>query len=47
MRLISKAREKYFMDNKVSENMVAAEERLGLLSVATITEADLRDSAET
>lgn len=36
--LISKARERDFVGNKVPENMVGAEERLELLSEATIRE---------
>jgi hypothetical protein len=41
--LISKARERDFMGNKVPEKMVAAEERLELLSEATIREAESWD----
>ena len=37
--LISKTRERDFVGNKVPENMVAAEERLDLLSDATIRDA--------
>ena len=44
--LISKARERDFVGNKVPENMVAAEERLELLSEATIREAESRDWTE-
>ena len=44
--LISKARKRDFVGNKVPENMVAAEERLELLSEATIREAELRDWTE-
>ena len=44
--LISKARERNFVGNKVPENMVAAEERLELLSEATIREAESRDWTE-
>jgi hypothetical protein len=44
--LISKAREKDFVGDKVPENMVAAEERLELLSEATIREAESRDWTE-
>ena len=44
--LISKARERDFVGNKVPENMVAAEERLELLSEATIREAELRGWTE-
>jgi hypothetical protein len=45
--LISKARERDFVGNKVPENMVAAEERLELVSKATIRKAELRDWTET
>jgi hypothetical protein len=45
--LISKAREREFIGNKVPENMVAVEERLELLSEATIREAESRDWTET
>jgi hypothetical protein len=41
--LISKARGRDFIGNKVPENMVAAEERLELLSEATIREAESQD----
>ncbi|KAF2183350.1 hypothetical protein K469DRAFT_690109 [Zopfia rhizophila CBS 207.26] len=41
--LISKARERDFVGNKVPESMIAAEERLELLSEATIREAESRD----
>jgi hypothetical protein len=41
--LISKARERDIVGNKVPENMIAAEERLELLSEATIREAELHD----
>jgi hypothetical protein len=47
IRLISKARERDFVGNKVPENMVAAEERLELLSKATIRKAESRDWTET
>ena len=45
--LISKARERDFMDNKVLKNMIAAEERLEILSEATIREAESQDWTET
>jgi hypothetical protein len=45
--LISKARERDFEGNKVPENMVAAEERLEILSEATIREAESWDWTET
>ena len=38
--LISKARERDFVGNKIPENMVTAEERLEILSKATIREAE-------
>ena len=41
--LISKARERDFVGNKVPENMVAAEERLELLSKATRMEAESQE----
>jgi hypothetical protein len=41
--LISEARERDFVGNKVPENMVAAEERLELLSKATMMEAESQD----
>jgi hypothetical protein len=44
--VISKARERDFVGNEVPENMVAAEERLELLSDATIGEAELWDWTE-
>jgi len=44
--LISKAQERDLVGNKVPENMVAAEERLELLSEATIKEAESRDWTE-
>jgi hypothetical protein len=44
--LISKARQRDFVGSKVSENMVAAETRLELLSEATIKEAESRDWTE-
>jgi hypothetical protein len=44
--LISKARERDFVDNKVPENMAAAEESLDLLSEATIREEESRDWTE-
>ena len=43
---ISKARERDFVGNKVPENMVAAEERLELLSKVTIKEVESRDWTE-
>jgi hypothetical protein len=45
--LISKAQERDFVGNKVPENIVAAEERLELLSEAAIREAESRDWIET
>jgi hypothetical protein len=45
--LISSARERDFVGNKVPENMVAAEERLQTLSEATIREAESWDWTET
>jgi hypothetical protein len=46
--LISKARERDLVGNKVPENMVAAEEeRLEVLSEATIREAESQDWTET
>jgi hypothetical protein len=44
--LISAARERDFVDNKVPENMVAAEGRLDLLSEAMIKDAETRDWTE-
>ena len=44
--LISKARERDFIGNKVPKNMVITEERLELLSEATIKEAEMRDQTE-
>jgi hypothetical protein len=44
--LISKARERDFVGNKVPENMVAAEERLEIVSEATIREAESWDWTE-
>ena len=41
--LISKARERDFVGNKVPENIIAAEERLKVLSEATIKEAESQD----
>ena len=38
--LLSKARERDFVGNKVPENMMAAEERLELLSNATVRDAE-------
>lgn len=38
--LLSKVRERDFVGNKVPENMMAAEERLELLSNATIRDAE-------
>jgi hypothetical protein len=40
MILLSKGRDRDFVGNKVPENMMAAEERLELLSDATIREAE-------
>jgi len=45
--LISKARERDFVGNTVLKNMVAAEERLEILSEATIREAESQDWTET
>jgi hypothetical protein len=45
--LISKARERDLVGNKVPENMVAAEERLEVLSEAKIREAESQDWTET
>jgi hypothetical protein len=45
--LISKARERDFVGNKVPENMVTAEERLEILSEVMIREAELWDWTET
>jgi hypothetical protein len=44
--LISKARERDFVGNKEPESMVAIEERLELLSKATIRKAESRDWTE-
>jgi hypothetical protein len=44
--LVSKVRERDFIGNKVPENMIAAEERLDLLSEGTIREAETRDWTE-
>ena len=44
--LISKTRERDFVGNKVPENMVAVEERLELLSEATIRNAETWDWTE-
>ena len=41
--IISKARERDFVGNRVPENTVAAEERLEILSEATIREAESQD----
>ena len=38
--LVSKARERDFVGNKVPQNMIAAEERLEWLSNATIRDAE-------
>jgi hypothetical protein len=38
--LLSKARERDFVGNKVPDNMIAAEERLELLSNVTIRDAE-------
>jgi hypothetical protein len=45
--LISKARERDFVGNKVPENMVAAEDKLEILSEATIKEAESWDWTKT
>jgi len=44
--LLSKARERDFIGNKVPDNMIAAEERLELLSEATIRDAESWDWIE-
>lgn len=44
--LMSKARERDFVGNKVSDRMIAAEERLELLSNATIRDAETWDWSE-
>ena len=44
--LLSEVRERDFVGNKVPDNMVAAEERLELLSEATIRDAESRGSTE-
>ena len=45
--LIFKVREGNFMGNKMPKNMVAAEERLEILSEITIRETESRDWIET
>lgn len=44
--LLSKARERDFIGNKVPDRMIAAEERLELLSNATIRDAETWDWSE-
>jgi hypothetical protein len=44
--LLSKARERDFVDNKVPDNKVAAEERLELLSEVTTRDAESWDWSE-
>jgi len=41
--LLSKARERDFVGNKVPDNMIAAEKRLEMLSNATIRDAESWD----
>jgi hypothetical protein len=44
--LVSKARDRDFVGNKVPENMMAAEERLEFLSNAMIRDAETWDWSE-
>jgi len=46
LMLLSKARERDVVGNKVLKNMIAAEERLELLSNATIRDAESWDWSE-